>query len=142
MELRPYQQECLEAIEKAGPGNWLIHMATGLGKTVTFASIPRRGKTLILSHRRELVYQPAKYFSCPVGFELGMEASHGEPVVSASVQTLSRRLDRFTPDDFDTIIWDEAHHAAAKSYREILNYFRPRRNIGFTATPNRADGDE
>lgn len=140
MELRPYQKECLEAIEKAGPGNWLIHMATGLGKTVTFASIPRNGKTLILSHRRELVYQPAKYFSCPVGFELGMEASHGEPVVSASVQTLSRRLDRFTPDDFDTIIWDEAHHAAAKSYREILNYFRPRRNIGFTATPNRADG--
>ena len=140
MELRKYQEECIEAIEQAGPGNWLCQMATGLGKTVTFANIPRKGRTLILSHRRELVHQPRKYFSCSFGVELGEERSHGEEVISASVQTLSHRLERFHPDDFDTIIWDEAHHTAAPSYRKIFGYFTPRRNLGFTATPNRTDG--
>lgn len=42
-------------------------MATGLGKTVTFANIPRHGRTLILSHREELVRQPLKYFDCIQG---------------------------------------------------------------------------
>ena len=37
MKLRTYQEECIDAIEQAGPGNWLCQMATGLGKTVTFA---------------------------------------------------------------------------------------------------------
>ena len=53
--LRDYQQECIDAIVKAGAGRHLVVMATGLGKTVTFAAIPRTGRTLILSHRDELV---------------------------------------------------------------------------------------
>ncbi len=137
MQLRDYQQECIASIPERG--RYLIQMATGLGKTVTFANIPRRGRTLILSHRDELVHQPLKYFACPAGVEMAAERSHGEEVVSASVQTLIHRLGRFTPDDFDTIIVDEAHHSAAKSYRKILDHFRPRLLLGFTATPNRAD---
>lgn len=58
--LSEYQQECVDAIAKAGNGRHLIVMATGLGKTVTFASIPRHGRTLLLSHRDELVRQPQK----------------------------------------------------------------------------------
>lgn len=114
-------------------------MATGLGKTVTFANIPRRGRNLILSHREELVRQPMKYYDCSYGVERAGEHSHGEEVVSASVQTLVRRLDKFSPDAFDTIIVDEAHHAAANTYRKILDYFKPRLTLGFTATPNRGD---
>ncbi len=140
-ELRDYQKECLTAIQNAGTGNHLSVMATGLGKTVTFTHIPLPDgkRMLIISHRQELVHQPEKYFSCPVGFELGSEHSHGEQIVSASVQSLIRRLDSFKPDDFYIIVWDEAHHAAAKSYRQIMNYFHPYQNIGFTATPNRGD---
>lgn len=67
------------------------------------------------------------------------EHSNGEEVVSASVQTLIRRLDKFDPYDFDMIITDEAHHAVAKSYQKIYDYFKPRVHIGFTATPDRAD---
>lgn len=37
------------------------------------------------------------------------------------------------------IITDEAHHAVAKSYQKIYDYFKPRVHIGFTATPDRAD---
>lgn len=140
-ELRDYQNECLAAIQEAGAGNYLSVMATGLGKTVTFTHIPLPDgkRMLIISHRQELVHQPEKYFSCPVGFELGSEHSHGEQVVSASVQSLIKRLNSFKPDDFYIIVWDEAHHAAAPSYQKIMNYFHPYQNIGFTATPNRGD---
>ena len=137
-ELRPYQEECLASIPDAG--HFLIHMATGLGKTVTFSRIPRRGRMLILSHREELVNQPRKYFDCTFGVEQADRRSSGEEVVSASVQSLVRRLDRFGPHDFDVIVTDEAHHATAQTYRKIYEHFKPRLHLGFTATPNRADG--
>lgn len=139
MELRPYQQECIDIVTGLPPGSYLCQMATGLGKTVTFANIPRQGRELILSHREELVRQPQKYYSCSYGVERAQEHSHGEDVVSASVQSMVRRLEHFDPYDFDTIIVDEAHHAAAKTYRTILDYFKPRMLLGFTATPNRGD---
>ena len=140
MELRSYQKDCINAIEAQPPGSYLCQMATGMGKTVTFANIPRHGKRmLILSHREELVEQPKKYFDCTYGIERSTHRSNGEEVVSASVQSLVRRLDRFKPDDFNLIICDEAHHAAAKTYRTIFNYFKPDKLIGFTATPNRGD---
>lgn len=82
-----------------------------LGKTVVFTSIPRHGRVLVLAHREELVRQPAKYYDCPVGFEMAKETSHGEEVVIASVHSLVRRLDRFSPDDFDMIITDECFPA-------------------------------
>lgn len=139
MILRDYQQECIDILESKPSGRYLVQMATGLGKTVTFANIPRHGRTLILSHREELVRQPLKYFACSTGVEMAADKSHGEDVVSASVQSLVHRLDRFEPDEFGTIIVDEAHHAAAKTYRKVLDYFCPEKVIGFTATPNRSD---
>lgn len=140
MQLRDYQKECIDIINSLKPGAYLSQMATGLGKTVTFANIRRRGRVLILSHREELVRQPEKYYNCSFGIEQGKDHSNGEEVVSASVQSIVRRLDAFSPDDFDIIICDEAHHAAAKTYKKILSYFHPRLLLGFTATPNRADG--
>ena len=140
MQLRDYQRECLKIINHLPPGAYLLQMATGLGKTVTFANIMRKGRVLILSHREELVTQPKKYYDCSFGIEQGKHHSKEEEVVSASVQSIVRRLDAFSPDDFDIIICDEAHHAAAKTYKKILSYFHPRLLLGFTATPNRADG--
>lgn len=140
MNLRPYQQDCINVIEAQKPGSYLCQMATGMGKTVTFANIPRHGRRmLILSHREELVEQPRKYFDCSYGVERASIRSSGEEVVSASVQTMSRRLERFGREDFGLIICDEAHHAAAGTYRKIFDYFRPDKLIGFTATPNRGD---
>ena len=107
LKLRDYQQECIDAIQEQAPGAYLCQMATGLGKTATFSHIPRNGRVLLLSHREELVHQPARYYDCAVGFERAHETSHGEPVVSASVQSLVRRLNRFSPDEFNMIITDE-----------------------------------
>ncbi len=137
--LRDYQQECHDLIETLDPGSYLIQMATGLGKTATFTTLKRKGRVLVLAHREELVTQPIKYYDCPVGIEMANHKSNGEDVVIASVQSIIHRLDKFKPNDFDMIITDEAHHAAAKSYRKIYEYFRPRLHLGFTATPNRGD---
>lgn len=137
--LRDYQKECIEIINNMESGTGLVHLFTGAGKTVTFAHIPRKGRMLILSHRDELVHQPQKYFDCSFGVEQAKETSNGEEVISASVQTLIHRLEKFKPNEFDMIITDEAHHAAAPSYRKIFDYFKPRLHIGFTATPNRGD---
>lgn len=139
MELRNYQKTCIETIQAQPPGAYLVQMATGLGKTATFTHLPREGRVLVLAHREELVRQPVRYYDCPVGLEMAGEVSGGEEVVIASVPSLVRRLDKFSPEDFDTIITDECHHAAAGSYRKIYEHFQPRLHLGFTATPNRGD---
>lgn len=140
LQLRDYQQECISIIESKPPGSYLIQMATGLGKTKAFTHLPRHGRVLILSHREELVRQPLKEYDCVTGVEMAGEcAPDNAEVVSASVMSMAKRLDRYDPDAFDTIIVDEAHHAGARTYRNILGYFQPRMILGFTATPNRSD---
>lgn len=44
MQLRDYQQECIDIIEQKPPGAYLVQMATGLGKTKTFTHLPRHGQ--------------------------------------------------------------------------------------------------
>ena len=139
IKLRDYQEEVLEIIDNLDPGSYLIQMATGLGKTATFTNIKRKGRVLVLAHREELITQPVKYYDCPVGIEMASQYSNGEEVVIASVMSLTHRLEKFNTNDFDMIIIDEAHHAAAKSYKKIIEYFKPRLLLGFTATPNRGD---
>lgn len=138
--LRPYQQECVDIINHMEKGSGLVHMATGLGKTVVFTHLNRKGRVLILSHRDELVHQPAQYYSFSIGIEAGNKHATGkEQVISASVLSMVNRLTDYAQDAFDMIITDEAHHSVAPSYQRIYNYFKPRLHIGFTATPNRGD---
>lgn len=142
--LRDYQRDCIKAIDDAGNGHFLVSMATGLGKTAIFTHLNNPGRTLIISHRNELVRQPEKYYTGrkTFGIEKADEHAGDEEIVSASVQTLQqdKRLKSFSKDSFDTIIVDEAHHAAAESYRKIIDYFSgARRVVGFTATPRRGD---
>ena len=144
INLRDYQKECVDLINTKGrEGRHLVAMATGLGKTAIFTSIDRAGRTLILSHRDELVHQPERYYTdCSFGVEKAEEHADGEDVVSTSVQSLSRdsRLSRYAPDAFRTIIIDEAHHAAAPTYKKILKHFSGAKQVlGVTATPKRGD---
>lgn len=141
IKLRNYQKECLTIIKNMKPGSYLIQMATGLGKTVIFTTLINQiiGRCLIISHREELVHQPLKYISRSTGIEMGKEISSGEDVISSCINSLIRRYKKFDSNYFDLIIIDECQHSAADSYLTIINHFKPRLLLGFTATPNRAD---
>ena len=102
-----------------------IALPTGTGKTVVFSHLvsQRLGRSLVLVHRDELIrqaYAKLKEISptLDVGVVKAEEDDHDRSCVIASVQTLSResRLKRLSAD-FATIVVDEAHHAAAESYR-------------------------
>ena len=60
-------------------------------------------------------------------------------MVCGSVQSVALHLEDFKDDDFDYLIVDEAHHAAADTYQKVLSYFKPAFTLGLTATPERAD---
>ncbi len=60
--------------------------------------------------------------------------------VFASIQSLNAaNLDDLAPDHFDVVIVDEFHHAAAPSYRKLLDHVQPGELLGLTATPERSD---
>lgn len=157
IELRPYQHECIEAIETAennGTNRQLVALPTGTGKTIIFTTVAkkRNGRTLILAHRDELIQQAAdKLEMVWDGVNVGIVKAElnetDKQVVVGSVQTVSRenRLEQL-PQDFDFIITDEAHHAAAATYKRIYEYLGVMPNIqsgalhlGVTATPERTD---
>ena len=135
-----------EGIEKG-----LVAAATGVGKTylAAFDSVDF-GKILFVAHREEILNQAKDSYSDietnrSYTFFNGEEKDASGDVVFASVQTLRKEkyLNRyFTPDSFDYIIVDEFHHAAAKSYLNVLDYFKPRFLLGLTATPYRMDNQD
>jgi ATP-dependent helicase IRC3 len=132
---RPYQYEAVAALLAAtarGIHRPLLVLPTGTGKTIVFALLVqrRRGRSLILAHRDELIQQAVAKLhlvdpTLPLGVVQAARDEHTAPTVVASVQTLSRRsrLARLVPD-FQTIVIDEAHHAPAPTYRRILEYCR------------------
>lgn len=153
MELRPYQKEAIQAIEKDFQSNQrlILVMATGCGKTIVFSHIAedfvKQGKrVLILAHREELLYQAQDKLKAACGIESSIEkASHfadsKAPVIIASIQTICRdeRLKNYPGGTFGLIIVDEAHHSVARTYEKVLHHFAETKVLGVTATPNRAD---
>jgi len=149
-ELRPHQEEAIEALEQLrSEGNTiaLVTHAQGAGKTVTAITDARRvgGRTLFVVHTRELVLQARDQFlklwpDVSTGLFLDEERETEEYNLVGTVQSLTRNLKRFAPEDFAYLIVDEAHHATAESYQKLLRYFRPRFTLGLTATPDRSDG--
>lgn len=155
MELRPYQAEAVEAVMgqfASGARRTLLVLPTGCGKTVVFASVAERfvergGRVLVLAHRGELLEQAADKIAAVCGLGCAVEkaeqTSQGSwfSVVVGSVQTLMRtkRLEAFSPDHFDLVVVDEAHHATSDSYQVILDHFTGAKVLGVTATPNRSD---
>lgn len=154
MRLRPYQAQAIEAVESAmdrGVSRQLVVLPTGGGKTVVFAHLVSRrpGRALVLAHRDELITQAAGKLALIAGsLDIGIvKAQRDETdakVVVASVQTLASpgRLERL--GSFSTVIVDEAHHAVARTYLDILERLGCMRDggpltAGFTATAGRSD---
>lgn len=149
------QQEALEKLEatrRAGNSAGLVVLATGLGKTWLSAFDSNRSaykRVLFVAHREEILTQAMKTFrtirpTARLGHYTGKEKTKDAEILFASVQTLGQRrhLESFAPQAFDYIIIDEFHHAAASTYRRLIDYFQPKFLLGLTATPERTDGGD
>ncbi|WP_366290595.1 DEAD/DEAH box helicase family protein [Paenibacillus sp. AN1007] len=147
------QLDALEALNATMEEQYeraMVVMATGLGKTYLAGFFAQRfERILFIAHREEILNQAKKSFQ-----QIMPERSHGiyngkqkdgeADCVYASIYTLSlqRHRDVFAADAFDLIVVDEFHHAAAKTYMKVIEYFRPQFLLGITATPDRLDGKD
>lgn len=142
---------------QSGDQATLVILPTGCGKTVVAGMIARKAKdefrrrTLFLAHREELINQAADKlgrFDLECAIEMGEQRARDSSsmfgradVVIATVQTLQkRRLQTWDPNEFGVIMTDEAHHARARTYKNIYDYFGGYWHLGITATPDRGDG--
>lgn len=155
MELRPYQQEARDAIFREwglGRQRTLLVLPTGTGKTIVFCSVSeevvrRGGRVLVLAHRGELLDQAADKMRKSTGLACALEKAEStcigewERITVGSVQTLmrERRLQKFSPNYFQTVIVDEAHHCLSETYQRVLTHFGSANVLGVTATPDRGD---
>lgn len=162
-DIRPYyyQKEMLENLraerEVYSRYKNLLVAATGVGKTVisafdfkSYLGRNKRAKLLFVAHREEILKQSRDTFRAIL-----KDANFGDMLVGehqpdsidhlfVSIQSFnSTKLhERLSPDFYDFIIVDEFHHAAAKSYQDLLQYFKPHILLGLTATPERMDGQD
>lgn len=151
MLLRPRQKQfvtaCRAALDKHG--NTLGVAPTGAGKTVMLSKLAGQevGTVGIFQHRDELTAQNRKTFHLvnPDAGRTGVVDSSykefGQRITFAMVPTLVRNLDRLQPTDL--AIFDETHHIAATSYKNVLDRLRELnpsvKVLGLTATPQRGD---
>ncbi len=140
----------LRATRAKGYGAGLVVLATGLGKTflAAFDSV-NADRVLFVAHREEILTQAMAAFRAVrprvrLGRYTGEERNAEADIVFASVQTLARsaHLGRFDSRTFDYIVVDEFHHAAAATYRRIIDHFQAGFLLGLTATPDRSDGGD
>lgn len=163
VEVRPYayQQEILDQLaaerNNYGHNKNLVVAATGVGKTIIAAFDYKRFKEthssarlLFVAHRKEILEQSVQKFQ-----EVLNDFNFGELYVAGkrpnniehlfvSIQSFnSAHMTKWTNEDYyDYIIIDEFHHAAADSYQDLLNYYKPKILLGLTATPERMDGKD
>ena len=152
IELRDYQQEAIDNLKKMredGKTIALLYHATGVGKTITAITDAKAvgGRTLFLVNALKLASQAKDTFAkvwpeATLGEYTGSQKDVSQTVIFATVQSISKDLERFSPTDFDYLIVDECHHAAANTYQKIFTYFHPKFILGLTATPERSDGED
>ena len=152
IELRDYQQEAIDNLKKMredGKTIALLYHATGVGKTITAATDAKAvgGRTLFLVNALKLASQAKETFAkvwpeATLGEHTGSQKDMTQTVIFATVQSISKDLEKFSPTDFDYLIVDECHHAAANTYQKIFTYFHPKFILGLTATPERSDGED
>ena len=149
IKLRDYQQEAVSAALLRGHG--IVQAPCGAGKTgIGVGIISKAGRsTLILVHSTDLLNQWVERLEewipslkGEVGI-IGMGKKKIKPVTIGMVQTLSRKTFAENYEigkNFGMVIMDEAHHAPARSFTEVMLSMPARLRFGLTATPTRADG--
>ena len=158
-----YQKEILDKLqaEREVHNRYknLLVAATGTGKTIISGFDYKRfvlnnpntkNRLLFVAHREEILKQSLYAFRMIlrdrnfgdlwVGRYEPSQIEH----LFISIQTFNSQefTENIKEDYYDYVIIDEFHHSAAKSYRKLLEYVKPKILLGMTATPERMDGKD
>jgi superfamily II DNA or RNA helicase/HKD family nuclease len=150
------QEEALTSLKDLrvnGAEKAILISATGTGKTILVAFDVKEynpKRFLFLAHREQLLNQAEQSFKEILGCNIdtgilsGTKKNFDNKYLFSTMNMMAKESiqEYFSPDSFDYIVIDEAHRAAANSYKAILNYFKPKFLFGMTATPNRTDAKE
>ena len=148
IKLFDYQEDMKERIEKALRlhRSVMAQMPTGTGKTYlltavidSFVSNNPMEKVWIVAHRRELVLQIDETVRKFHSYSASNTSSLLSSVKAMSIQWLMRHYDEIEEEP-GMIVIDEAHHALAKTYKEMWERFPKAKFLGLTATPCRLNG--
>ena len=148
IKLFDYQEDMKERIEKALRlhRSVMAQMPTGTGKTYlltavidSFVSNNPMEKVWIVAHRRELVSQIDETVRKFHSYSASSTSSLLSSVKAVSIQWLSKHYDEIEEEP-GMIVIDEAHHALAKTYKEMWERFPKAKFLGLTATPCRLNG--
>ena len=148
IKLFDYQEDMKERIEKALHlhRSVMAQMPTGTGKTYlltavidSFVSNNPMEKVWIVAHRRELVSQIDETVRKFHSYSTSNTSSLLSSVKAMSIQWLMRHYDEIEEKP-GMIVIDEAHHALAKTYKEMWERFPKATFLGLTATPCRLNG--
>ena len=148
IKLFDYQEDMKERIEKALRlhRSVMAQMPTGTGKTYlltavidSFVSNNPMEKVWIVAHRRELVSQIDETVRKFHSYSVSNTSSLLSSVKAMSIQWLMRHYDEIEEEP-GMIVIDEAHHALAKTYKEMWERFPNAKFLGLTATPCRLNG--
>ncbi len=115
-----------------------------------FRERAKRSRLLFVAHRKEILQQSIQTFQAVLNDynfgELYVDGNKPTKIEYLFMSIQSFNSAKFTewttPDFYDYIIVDEFHHAAAKSYQDLLSYYKPTILLGLTATPDRMDGKD
>ena len=138
IKLFDYQENMVKRVQEAFShhDSVMVQMPTGTGKTYLLAAIVSlffKKNVCVVAHRRELVSQIkdtlARFFP----------ALDSEKIQVTSIQWLSRHYGEMEEKP-GLIVIDEAHHALAETYAEVMNAYPKAKKLGLTATPYRMNG--
>ncbi len=138
IQLFDYQEDMVKRVQETfrHHDSVMVQMPTGTGKTYLLAALVGlflKEEVWVVAHRRELVSQIKdtleKFFS----------SLKSTSIKVISIQWLSRHYGEMEEKP-GLIVIDEAHHALAETYAEVMNAYPKAKKLGLTATPYRLNG--
>ncbi len=141
--LKAYQRPALETMITKNQG--VLEAPPGSGKTIVGVEtiLERSQRSLVLVHTKDLLRQWCDRFEQFTDIKPGVidaDRLDLKDVTVGMVQSLRKPLDGSFVKQFGLVLLDEAHHAPAYTFEQLLNQFPAKYRYGLTATPNRRDG--
>ena len=138
IKLFDYQEDMVKRVQEAFKHHdaVMVQMPTGTGKTYLLAALVGlflKEEVWVIAHRRELVSQIKDTL------ERFFSSLKSTSIKVTSIQWLSRHYGE-TEEKPGLIVIDEAHHALAETYAEVMNAYPKAKKLGLTATPYRLNG--